>query len=57
VGNVTVIGVQWSDEGKGKIVDWLASRADMIVRFQGVQKRSARAWKNLSATMSLPLNS
>ncbi len=35
VGNVTVIGGQWGDEGKGKIVDWLASRADLIVRFQG----------------------
>ena len=33
--NVTVIGAQWGDEGKGKIVDWLASRADMVVRFQG----------------------
>jgi len=32
---VTVIGAQWGDEGKGKIVDWLASRADMVVRFQG----------------------
>jgi len=35
VGNVTVIGAQWGDEGKGKIVDWLASRADLVVRFQG----------------------
>jgi len=35
VGNVTVIGGQWGDEGKGKIVDWLASRADTVVRFQG----------------------
>jgi adenylosuccinate synthase len=35
VGNVTVIGVQWGDEGKGKIVDWLASRADVVARFQG----------------------
>jgi adenylosuccinate synthase len=35
VGNVTVIGAQWGDEGKGKIVDWLASRAGMVVRFQG----------------------
>jgi len=35
VPNVTVIGAQWGDEGKGKIVDWLASRADMVVRFQG----------------------
>jgi adenylosuccinate synthase len=33
--NVTVIGVQWGDEGKGKIVDWLASRADVVARFQG----------------------
>ena len=33
--NVAVIGAQWGDEGKGKIVDWLASRADMVVRFQG----------------------
>jgi len=35
VANVAVIGAQWGDEGKGKIVDWLASRADMVVRFQG----------------------
>lgn len=33
--NVTVIGVQWGDEGKGKIVDWLSERADVVVRFQG----------------------
>ena len=33
--NVTVIGCQWGDEGKGKIVDWLASKADIVVRFQG----------------------
>ncbi len=33
--NVTVIGAQWGDEGKGKIVDWLASKADAVVRFQG----------------------
>ncbi len=33
--NVTVIGAQWGDEGKGKIVDWLASRAEIVVRFQG----------------------
>jgi adenylosuccinate synthase len=35
VANVTVIGGQWGDEGKGKIVDWLSSRADIVVRFQG----------------------
>ena len=33
--NVAVIGAQWGDEGKGKIVDWLAERADVVVRFQG----------------------
>jgi adenylosuccinate synthase len=32
---VAVIGAQWGDEGKGKVVDWLASRADLVVRFQG----------------------
>ena len=31
----TVIGTQWGDEGKGKIVDWLASKVDTVVRFQG----------------------
>ncbi len=33
--NVTVVGAQWGDEGKGKIVDWLSARADVVVRFQG----------------------
>ena len=33
--NVTVVGAQWGDEGKGRIVDWLSSRADVVVRFQG----------------------
>ncbi len=33
--NLAVIGAQWGDEGKGKIVDWLSSRADVVVRFQG----------------------
>ena len=35
MGNVTVVGAQWGDEGKGKIVDWLSNRADVVVRFQG----------------------
>ena len=35
VANVTVIGAQWGDEGKGKIVDWLSERADVVARFQG----------------------
>lgn len=33
--NVVVVGSQWGDEGKGKVVDWLAARADVVVRFQG----------------------
>jgi adenylosuccinate synthase len=35
MGNVVVVGAQWGDEGKGKIVDWLSERADVVVRFQG----------------------
>jgi len=35
VANVVVVGAQWGDEGKGKIVDWLSARADVIARFQG----------------------
>jgi adenylosuccinate synthase len=35
MGNVVVVGAQWGDEGKGKIVDWLSKRADVVVRFQG----------------------
>ena len=33
--NVAVVGSQWGDEGKGKIVDWLSSKADVVIRFQG----------------------
>ena len=33
--NLCVLGAQWGDEGKGKIVDWLSSRADVVVRYQG----------------------
>ena len=33
--NVVVVGSQWGDEGKGKIVDWLSNQADVVVRFQG----------------------
>lgn len=33
--SVVVVGVQWGDEGKGKIVDWLSSKADIVIRFQG----------------------
>src|SRR5215475_11087548 len=35
MGNVVVVGAQWGDEGKGKIVDWLSERADVVVRYQG----------------------
>jgi adenylosuccinate synthase len=35
MGNVVVVGAQWGDEGKGKLVDWLSSQADVVVRFQG----------------------
>ena len=34
--NVVVVGSQWGDEGKGKIVDWLSSEADVVVRFKEV---------------------
>ena len=33
--NLIVLGSQWGDEGKGKIVDWLSERADVVVRYQG----------------------
>ena len=33
--NVAVVGSQWGDEGKGKIVDWLSEQADIVIRFQG----------------------
>ena len=42
--NVAVIGAQWGDEGKGKVVDWLASRADVVVRFQGGHNAGTRWW-------------
>ena len=35
MGNVTVVGAQWGDEGKGKIVDWLSNKSDIVCRFQG----------------------
>ena len=33
--NIVVVGSQWGDEGKGKIVDWLSEQADIVIRFQG----------------------
>jgi len=41
--NVVVIGTQWGDEGKGKIVDWLTESAHGVVRFQGGQMRDTRS--------------
>ena len=41
--NVAVVGSQWGDEGKGKIVDWLSSEADIVVRFQGGHNAGAYA--------------
>ena len=41
--NVVVVGSQWGDEGKGKIVDWLSSEADVVVRFEGCHN----AWLTL----------
>jgi adenylosuccinate synthase len=38
VANIVIIGTQWGDEGKGKIVDLLAEYADLVVRFQGGQQ-------------------
>ena len=40
--NVVVIGTQWGDEGKGKIVDWLTDHASAVARFQGVTMRATR---------------
>ena len=41
--NVVVVGSQWGDEGKGKIVDWLSERADIVVRFQGGHNAGTRS--------------
>jgi adenylosuccinate synthase len=46
VANVVIVGTQWGDEGKGKIVDLLAEHAHVVVRFQGGNK----AENNLSVT-------
>ncbi len=44
--NVVVVGTQWGDEGKGKIVDWLAENADGVVRFQGGHNAGHTLWIN-----------
>ena len=40
--SVVVMGTQWGDEGKGKIVDYLAEQADVVVRYQGGNKNNCR---------------
>ena len=68
--NVVVVGAQWGDEGKGKIVDWLSQRADVVVRFQGGHNARAAsssitvprtrigrripAWRNSMASALVP---
>ena len=44
--NIVVIGTQWGDEGKGKIVDWLAESAQGVVRFQGGHNAGHTLWVN-----------
>ena len=50
MGNVAVVGTQWGDEGKGKIVDWLSERADVVVRFQGGHNAGQRSSSAMSST-------
>lgn len=49
--NIVVIGSQWGDEGKGKIVDWLAESADGVVRFQGGHNAGHTLWINGKKTV------
>lgn len=49
--NVVVIGTQWGDEGKGKIVDWLAESVQGVVRFQGGHNAGHTLWINGKKTI------
>ena len=49
--NVVVIGTQWGDEGKGKIVDWLAESVQGVVRFQGGHNAGHTLWINGQKTI------
>ena len=51
--NVVVVGAQWGDEGKGKIVDWLSIEADVVVRFQGPQANGMPELHSLTPTLSI----
>ena len=44
---VAVLGLQWGDEGKGKICDWLASQADLVARYQGGDNDGVWGWGNV----------
>ena len=53
--NIVVVGSQWGDEGKGKIVDWLSEQADIVIRFQGGHNAghtSSNRWTNLQAKIT-----
>ena len=43
--SVVVVGTQWGDEGKGKVVDWLTNDVSAVVRFQGAQCRSHTCYR------------
>src|SRR3546814_19982707 len=49
--NIVIIGTQWGDEGKGKIVDWLAESAQGVVRFQGGHNAGHTLWINGNKTI------
>ena len=49
--NVVVVGTQWGDEGKGKIVDWLTEQAQGVVRFQGGHN-AGHTWSSTGARRS-----
>ena len=58
--NVAVVGSQWGDEGKGKIVDWLSEQADVVIRFQGGHNAGpylSYRWSNLQTSIASIWNS
>ena len=48
--NIVVVGSQWGDEGKGKIVDWLSEQADVVIRFQGCLLYTSPSPRDLSTS-------
>jgi len=51
--NVVVVGAQWGDEGKGKIVDWLSEQADIVVRFSRGTTMPATPWSSTASPTKL----